>query len=203
VQRLTEERAYPRAVLEGRLVFLDAEATLSRFMINGEPDGERFEQVVGEAIRGVRVSAVQSGVRAYGEMVGVLWSAGQHSAAVRLEELWNQLLNASDVCLYCAYPIDVLGPEFQPASVDALLCAHSHLIPGDGTLESALERAMTEVLGSRVHGIRRLMRSNHRPSWAAVPRAEAMILWLRNNLPGSAAQILERARQHYRLASSA
>src|SRR5919109_1301881 len=87
-----DDRAYPRAVLEGRLVFLDAEATLSRFMINGEPDGERFEQVVGEAIRGVRASAVQNGVRAYGEMVGVLWSAGQHSAAVRLEELWNQLL---------------------------------------------------------------------------------------------------------------
>src|SRR5215212_4818882 len=43
VRHLNQERAYSRAVLEGRLVFLDAEATLGRFMIDGEPDQGRFE----------------------------------------------------------------------------------------------------------------------------------------------------------------
>jgi DcmR-like sensory protein len=203
VRRLTEERAYSRAVLEGRLVFLDAEATLNRFMVDGEPDQARFESIIGDALRGVRARAVQSGIRAYGEMVGVLWTAGQYAAAVRLEELWNGLLQASDVSLFCSYPIDVLSPDFQHASVDALLCAHTHLVPTDSALEGALNRAMDDVLGARAHGLRGLMRANHRPAWATMPKPETIILWLRNNLPGSADQILNRAREYCRLAASA
>jgi hypothetical protein len=203
VRRLTEERTYTRAVLEGRLVFLDAEATLNRFMVDAEPDQARFERIIGEALHGVRTRAVHSGIRAYGEMVGVLWKAGQLSAAVRLEELWNELLHSSDVSLFCAYPIDVFSPEFQSESVDALLCAHTHLVPNDSALEGALNRAMDEVLGDRVDDLRRLIQANHRPAWAVIPKPEAIILWLRNNLPGSAERILDRARQYYQLAASA
>jgi hypothetical protein len=203
VRLLNEEPAYSRAVLEGRLVFLDAEVTLGRFMVDGQPDQSRFEAVIGEAVAGVRSRAVHTGVRAYGEMVGVLWQAGQFAAAIRLEELWNQLLIRSDVTLYCAYPIDVLSPEFHHKSVDALLCAHTHLVCSDSTLETALERAMDEVLGGRVDGLRNLIQSNHRPAWATVPKAEAIILWLRSNLPGSAERIIERAREYQTIAKSA
>jgi hypothetical protein len=203
VRQLTEERAYSKAVLEGRLVFLDAETTLNRFLVNGEPDQSRFESIIGEALRGVRSRAVQSGVRAYGEMVGVLWNAGQFAAAVRLEELWNRLLQASDVSLFCSYPIDIFSPDFKASAVDALLCAHTHVLPTDSALEGALNRAMDDVLGTRVEGLRGLMQTNHRPAWAAMPKAEAIILWLRNNLPGSADQILIRAREYYQLAVSA
>jgi hypothetical protein len=201
VRQLTGERTYTKAVLEGRLVFLDAEATLNRFMVDGEPDQARFERIIGEVLAGVRTRAVHSGIRAYGEMVGVLWKAGQFSAAVRLEELWNELLQASDVSLFCAYPIDVFSPEFQAASLDALLCAHTHVVPTDSGLEGALNRAMDEVLGDRVDDLRRLIQANHRPAWAVIPKPEAIILWLRNNLPGSVDQILDRAREYYQLAS--
>jgi MEDS: MEthanogen/methylotroph, DcmR Sensory domain len=203
VRQLNQERAYSRAVLEGRLAFLDAEATLGRFMIDGEPDKGRFESVVGEALERVRSRAVHTGIRAYGEMVGVLWEAGQVAAAARLEELWNQLLKSSDVSLYCAYPIDVLSPEFHHASVDALMCAHTHVIPTDNGLEVALDKAMDEVLGGRVDGLRNLIQANHRPAWATVPKTEAIILWLRNNLPGSAEKILARAREYQKLSEPA
>jgi hypothetical protein len=203
VRQLNGERTYTRAVLEGRLVFLDAQATLNRFMVDGEPDQVRFERIIGEALAGVRTRAVHSGIRAYGEMVGVLWKAGQFSAAVRLEELWNELLQAGNVSLFCAYPIDVFSPEFQAASLDALLCAHTHVVPTDSALEGALNRAMDEVLGDRVDDLRRLIQANHRPAWAVIPKPEAIILWLRNNLPGSAERILDRARQYYQLAASA
>jgi hypothetical protein len=197
-RHLSQERVYSKAVLEGRLIFHDAEVTLGRFMVDGIPDPDLFANVVGEALRGARARAVQSGVRAYGEMVGLLWQAGQYSAAVRLEELWNQLLRSSDVSLFCGYPIDIFSPEFQADKVDALLCAHTHLLPLDSALESALNRAMDEVLGARVEGLRSLIQANHRPSWAAIPKAEALVLWLRNNLPDSADQIINLARQYYR-----
>jgi hypothetical protein len=203
VRLLIEERTYSRAVLEGRLVFLDAEATLNRFMIDGEPNQGRFESIIGEALEKVRCRAVHTGIRAYGEMVGLLWRSGQLAAAARLEELWNQLLKASNVSLYCAYPIDVLSPEFHHASIDSVMCAHTHLIPTYTTLDSALDKAMDEVLGARVDGLRNLIQANHRPAWAEVPKAEALILWLRNNLPGSAEKVLARAREYQKLAASA
>jgi hypothetical protein len=193
---LRNENGYAKAVLEGRLVFLDARSTLERFMVDGMPDSELFLAVVGEAVRGVRARAVYSGARAYGEMVGLLWLAGEREAAIRLEELWNELLRRSDVSLFCAYPIDVLGPDFESAKLDGIFCTHTHLLPGNGALEDALQLAMDEVLGPRVEGLRQLMRNNHRPAWAAIPKAEALVLWLRNNLPGSVEEILARARKH-------
>jgi DcmR-like sensory protein len=194
---LSNQPSYSSAVLDGRLVFLDAAATLNRFLSNGVPDAERFGSAVGEALRTVQSNAGPTGVRAYGEMVGLLWKSGNTAAATRLEELWNGLLKASDVRLFCAYPIDVFSPDFQVSNLDALLCAHTHLLPIDVALEDAVNRALDEVLGARAEIIRTLIQADHRPSWAALPAAESMVLWLRNSLPGSAPEILERARQYY------
>jgi hypothetical protein len=202
-RQLSQERGYPKAVLEGQLVFLDAEVTLNRFMVDGWPDPDRFRSIVSEALQGVQARAVHSGVRAYGEMVGLLWKAKEYSPAIRLEELWSELLKSGGVSLFCAYPIDVFSSEFQVGNLDALLCAHTHLLPIDSALESALNRAMDEVLGPRVDGLRGLVQTNHRPSWASIPRAEALVLWLRNNLPGSADQIINLAQQYYQPAARA
>jgi hypothetical protein len=196
-RRLRQEGGYSKAVLEGRLVFLDAQTTLDRLLVDGQPDPALFESVIGDAIKEVQSRAGHTGVRAYGEMVGLLWKAGQVGAAASLEELWNSLLRSSNIRLFCAYPIDVFGEEFQVDRMDSLLCAHTHLLPVDDTLESALNRAMHEVLGSRVDGLRALIKSNSRPAWGELPRAEAVILWLRNNLPGSASEILRLARHYY------
>ena len=96
---LRQERAYSKAVLEGSLVFLDAQATLDRLLLNGQPDRELFNTVIGEALTGVQARAGHTGIRAYGEMVGLLWKAGQREAAVRLEALWNGLLRSSSISL--------------------------------------------------------------------------------------------------------
>jgi hypothetical protein len=178
------------------VVFRDAQETLNRFMIRGQPDCELFEKTVGEAMAAVRDHA---GFRAYGEMVGILWNSGQYAAAIQLEKFWNKLLNSHNFNLFCAYPIDVFGSEFQIAPLDALLCAHTHLVPSavTGDLDSALEQSMDDVLGRRAAGLRPLMEANFRPSWALMPKAEANILWLRNNLPEEADKIVARARQYY------
>ncbi|MGH7528201.1 MAG: hypothetical protein ACREMX_16025 [Gemmatimonadales bacterium] len=42
-----------------------------------------------------------------------------------------------------------------------------------------------------------LIKANYRPAWAAIPGAEAVVLWLRNNLPEHADEILGRARGYY------
>ncbi|HEY4648549.1 MAG TPA: MEDS domain-containing protein, partial [Gemmatimonadales bacterium] len=167
---------YSKAVIEGRLVFLDAAVTLRRFMVDGMPDAALFYAVVGEALRHVRANAGQTGVRAYGEMVGLLWDSGNIAGATRLEEMWNGLLRFSDIRLFCAYPIDVFSSDFEVNSIDSVLCSHTHLLPVDPALQAALTRAMDEVLGPRAEHLRDRFEPNHRPSWAALPAAESMVL---------------------------
>jgi hypothetical protein len=182
-----------------QLVFCDAHQTLAQIMGAGQPEWFNFERVVRPAMRLVRPAINCEGLRAYGEMVGILWKARQFAAAIRLEQLWNKLLEQSSFSLYCAYAIDVFGKEFAVANLENVLCTHTHLVPAqpDGTLEAALNRSMDEILGSRADGLRVLIKANYRPAWAVMPTAEAIILWLRHNLPEQADHIIARARHHY------
>ena len=200
LQQLEDLGVDPQAAMQKHgLVALDAHQTLNRFMVDGQPDWVRFETVMGAAIDEVRPQTDSAGgFRAYGEMVGILWKAGQYSAAGRLEQFWNKLLGRSSFSLFCSYPIDVFGREFQAAALDAVLSAHTHLLPAgiQGNLDRALDRAMDEILGPEANQIRSLIQASYRPSWAVMPRGEAIIFWLRTNLPGRADEILTRAREH-------
>ncbi len=185
---------------EGRLLFFDAPESLAAIAPDHRPDWERFDELAGLTLRELHARFGSAGVRAYGDIVGLLWKAGRYSAAARLEDFWNRLRDEIGFSLYCAYPIDIFSREFHMASVDSFLCAHTHLLPAcnEGQLEHAVNQAMDEVLADRADGLKSLMKANFRPSWPAVPRGMAMILWLRNNLGLEADRIVSRARRRYR-----
>jgi hypothetical protein len=191
----------PALTGSSQLLFLDAQDTLSLFMRGGQPDWLPFEHAVRAAMRRVHPSHGAEGLRAYGEMVGILWKARQFAAAIRLEQLWNRLLAQSAFSLYCAYAIDVFGKDFDVANLDSVLCTHTHLVPAqpDGKLETALNLSIDEILGTKADALRILIKANYRPSWAVMPAAESMVLWLRRNLPEQADQIMGRARHYYNL----
>jgi hypothetical protein len=188
-----------------QLVLWDAQETLAEFMVAGQPDWPLFEKTIRAALRQVRPHEGKDELRAYGEMVGILWRARQFAAAIRLEQLWNRLLEQLPLSLYCAYAIDVFSDEFAVSNLDGLLCTHTHLVPAqpDGILETALDRSIDEILGPGAERLRVLMRSTSRYSWAVMPRAESILLWLRKNLPERAGAIVERAREHYRSLAAA
>jgi hypothetical protein len=177
---------------ENRVLFLDAQLTLSRFMVRGRPNWERFEKTITAAVASVKAPGHR--IRAYGEMVGLLWTSGEYSAAIELEDFWNRILASLGAVLYCAYPIDIFGPEFQASSVHGILCDHTHLLPARESeiLESSLRRAMGNVLGVDPGEL------DAPAPWGSVPSAERMILWLRETHPNSAPDILSRAREDYR-----
>ena len=187
-----------RAVADGQLSFLDAHQTLSRFLIGGVPIWAEFERLVRGALRGLQRQRTER-MRAYGEMVGILWKMRRFAAALRLEQFWNKLLEQSSFSLYCAYAIDIFGPEFTGSCLDGVLCAHTHLIPAEpgGKLEAALYKSMDEILGGEAAEFKRLIRGEANPLWAVLPAGENAVLWLRKNLPGRAEEILSRAREHY------
>ena len=182
-----------------QLLFRIAQDTLAKFMVNGQPEWAHFERAIRAAMRQVGPAPAATGLRAYGEMVGVLWKVRQFSAAIRLEQLWNRLLEQSSFSLYCAYAIDIFGKEFEVGHLDGVLCAHSHLVPAqpDGRLETALNRAMEAILGDKARALDVLIKANYRPSWAVMPNAENTVLWLRKNLPQHADAIVSLARQRF------
>jgi MEDS: MEthanogen/methylotroph, DcmR Sensory domain len=183
-----------------RLVVLDAQATLDRFMVDGNPDWELFEKTVGGALRSLRRANDDGAVRAYGEMVGLLWASGRPEAAVRLEHFWNVLLDEGNAKLFCGYPIDVFGSEFHGQRVHDILCTHSHVIDSGtvSTMEAALGRAVEEVLGAEALASRDAAERPAAAGWGVLPKIEASILWLREKQPAYADEILSRARSYYR-----
>lgn len=94
------------ATRDGRLVILDADQALSEFMDAVGPSRERFLLRFGDSLRRLETAAVAKNKRlvVFGEMVAVLWAQKKHDAAIRLEELWNELAQTCSFYLCCAYP---------------------------------------------------------------------------------------------------
>lgn len=87
----------------GRLILLDAQQLLSGFLRSGRPDPELFHQVVSQPLASTAAALVPPArLRAYTELVDLLWSAGQRSAAVQVEELWAELQRRQPTVL-CAH----------------------------------------------------------------------------------------------------
>ena len=112
----------PEQVTHDTLRFFDAEAQLSKFLVAEWPSELRFRQVV----EGMLGQARPSGpVRIFGEMVAVLWARRATWAALRLEALWNKLLEEDSFALLCAYPLSNLSTDHK--SLQAISRLHTHV----------------------------------------------------------------------------
>lgn len=108
----------------GNLIALPAQATLDRFMVDGWPDEQRFLASVGEL---VAAEAQRSPpLHAFGEMVALLCEQGRHDAALRLEELWNDLIGRHGFRLLCAYPHRVFASSEQARHFRCVCDVHTH-----------------------------------------------------------------------------
>ena len=106
--------AVTAAQAEGRYQAVDAAALLRRFSSAGQVDAASFEAEVGHVIRAA--GAAGRPVRVYGEMVALLWDAGQLNAALELEALWNDLAREIPFSLYCGYPeLPATGEDHRAA----------------------------------------------------------------------------------------
>ena len=111
---------------QGQYLPMDAKATLGQFMANGMPDEEQFERVMAEVLARARRNG--RNVRAFGEMVALLWAAGNANATVRLEQLWDVFCKRESLPLFCAYPKAAFADDGAAKSLAAICSAHSRLI---------------------------------------------------------------------------
>jgi DcmR-like sensory protein len=99
---------------DGTYLTLDARETLREILDGATPDGASpagavldraaFDRVIGSVIR----QAASSGrpVRAYGDLIALLWDDGLVNAAAQLETLWDELSRAQPFLLFRGYPPD-------------------------------------------------------------------------------------------------
>ena len=122
----------------GDLVMLDAEEMLGQFMIGDGPDPDLFEQNVGSVVKQVLDGRGPTIVRAYGEMVDVLWKQGRSEAAIKLEILWNKLALKYSFALLCGY---AMGNFYKQAQqLDDIRSHHTHVVGPDNLVPFDLTR---------------------------------------------------------------
>lgn len=191
------------AMQNGEFVLLESSETLSRFFHNRAVDAEEFDRTVGAAMRTAHERANGRPLRAFGDMVGVLWQRGDRHAAVELERLWNSLQKRLGFALFCTYPVDVFGEEFCAENLEGVFESHSHIFPSASSadLGRVLDRAMDEVLGPQARDVRSRISARTGDSLPPMPKAEQMILGLRTHLPDIAGTVLNRARELYEIGS--
>lgn len=118
----------------GSVKWIDADQTLASFMRDGLPDPALFQQALARALQfdDGAANGDRRRLRAYGEMVDLLWKRGTQNAALRLEELWNQAARAHEFSLLCAYGLNNFGSEADSRGFLEVCQNHSHVIPSDG-----------------------------------------------------------------------
>jgi DNA-binding NarL/FixJ family response regulator len=94
------------AIEKGRITLCDASEELSRFMDVDGPNKKRLQFQFEDMVRKKAASSATQTNRVvlFGEMVAVLWAQKNYDAAIRLEQLWNELTQIHPFYLCCAYP---------------------------------------------------------------------------------------------------
>ncbi|MCM5682948.1 ATP-binding protein [Schlegelella sp. S2-27] len=114
----------------GELISLDARETLALFMVGDRPEEALFQATVGSVV----ARAAQGGaraVRAFGEMVALLYADGKPEAALQLEELWNGLAKHHTFSLLCAYPINLFASSDHAEAFRHVCAAHTRVRPAE------------------------------------------------------------------------
>lgn len=81
---------------------IDVNDVFPQILVNGRLDEAQFNKYVTDLIN--RAKQGNRKVRAFGELVAVLWEQGSCGVTVELEHLWHKLYHRLNFTLYCAYP---------------------------------------------------------------------------------------------------
>ena len=155
---------------DGSYLALDAGRTLHELMPAGRLDPDAFDRVIGTVIRGA--GAGGRPVRAFGEMVALLWDDGLVSDAVQLEAMWGELGRRHPFSLFCGYRADSVTRDIGAFAEVCRL--HGEILHG-------------EIAGSRSRTTRTFAFSREAPAAARHFAVAAVNTWGAGDLADDAA----------------
>lgn len=183
----------------GQLTVVDADQLLPKFMRNSMPDAPVFLGLAADVIAKSRAKDRYPKVRWWGEMVNVLWERGDVAASMNLEDLFDQLAHEQDIAIFCSFVMDNFDGEVHARMLPRLGLNHSHLIPVEDyeRLENAVAEALRDTVGADEAQVLEKRLLTGYPVRFNMPRAQALLLALRQVLPVVADPVLERTRALY------
>jgi DNA-binding NarL/FixJ family response regulator len=112
---------------QGTYIQLDVNKTLSTFMVNDMPDSTRFFPFVGSLIEAAAKAARQQhhGVVVCGEGTSVLWAQGKADAAIRVEQLWDEVGKTFGMDILCGYASSSFHGEEDEHVFQSICAEHS------------------------------------------------------------------------------
>jgi hypothetical protein len=172
------------AVASGAYLALDAEETVREFMAGDRLDKAGFRRVIGGLIEG----AGEGGrpVRAYGEMVAMLWDAGLVSAAVQLETLWNELGRRHSFSLFCGYPASAVTQSGRLDAFAEVCRLHGEIVGTSPAADAEPPAADAEAPGA----VRTFALSRDAPAAARHFAVGALRGWAAQDLADDAALVV-------------
>ncbi|HEX3596779.1 MAG TPA: MEDS domain-containing protein [Polyangiaceae bacterium] len=197
--RLEAEGVHVDAAIDrGQLSVVDADELLPQFMRQAMPDAPLFLGIAGNTIANARDGGRYQKVRWWGEMVNVLWERGDVAASMELEDQFDRLAHDREIAIFCSFVMDNFDGDVHARMLPRLGQNHSHLIPVQDyvRLDRAVTEALRETFGedeARVL-VEQLSRS---AAPFQMPRAQALLLSLRDTLPRVADSVLARSRKLY------
>ena len=120
------------ALHQGTYISLDAADTLSTIMVNDMPDPVRFFGGIGGLIEAAAKAAQseQPQVAVFGEAVALLQAEGKADAAIRFEQLGNDLAKTHKVDILCAYPLSSFRSKEDKHVFQSICAEHSGVYSG-------------------------------------------------------------------------
>jgi len=194
-QLSAQSEALNQALQSDQFVFHNAETLLSSFMVDGMPDREKCFSVIIPILE--QAAQKYQTVRAFGEMVDILWQAGHKNAASTLEKYWNELIQKHAFSLLCAYRVDNLDPTAYYGDIECLCATHTHFIPAQDfdQLEKAVSKASENVMGVSLSGMMGSIAKFPHPT-TIMPAAQASLLYISKTMPVTTDYILTQVRSH-------
>ena len=115
------------ATQQGTYVQLDVNKTLSTFMVHDIPDSTRFFPVAGGLIEAAAKAARQQhhGVVACGECTPLLWAEGNADAAIRVEQLFDEVGKTFGMDILCGYALSSFHGKEDEHVFQSICAEHS------------------------------------------------------------------------------
>ncbi|RQR35025.1 response regulator [Burkholderia sp. Bp9143] len=146
-ERLDTLGAAIGGAVRDRIFMSGAQALLDSFMDGDLPNPTRFRRSIGMIVE----AAVRAGrpVHAFGEMVALLCAQNRYAGALRLEALWNELIERYRFSLYCGYPHDAF-PSAEQSEMFRHVCAlHRRILPAASLRNDTNELHLTLALSQQ------------------------------------------------------
>src|ERR1700722_3768671 len=184
----------------GQLTVVDSDQLLPQFMRDGMPDGPLFLGLAADTIARSRAKDRYPKVRWWGEMVNVLWERGDVAASMNLEDLFDQLAHEQDISIFCSFSMDNFNGALHARRRPRLGENHSHPIPVEdySRLERAVSEALRDAVGPDEARVLEGELLSRYPAKFNMPRAQALLLALRQVLPTVSDSVLQRCGKLYK-----